>query len=405
MRIDSGMTICWVLINIVPYHDARASALAARLPMRVSILEMTNIDEFQPFERETNEGVSYRSETLFPGTPWGRVDQGQLDSVLWARLDALKPAVVCLNGWSRGGCATALRWCLANRVPTIVFSDSAAIDMPRVPWREFVKRRYLGLCSAALVAGTPHADYLLDLGFPMDRIFSGYDVVDNRHFETGADLARLQGSAMRQRLGLPERFFLASARFVQKKNLAGLLHAYAGYRAKTSDDPWSLVVLGDGELKPELVRLRSELGLDDAVSFPGFQLYQRLPAYYGLASCFVHASTTEQWGLVVNEAMAAGLPVLISQRCGCAADLVQTGGNGFVFDPMRPDDLTALMLRVSARGFDLVSMGRRSRAIISNWSTEAFSEGLESAIACALGTPRPKAAALDRAFLYMMRGR
>ena len=142
------------------------------------------------------------------------------------------------------------------------------------------------------------------------------------------------GTALRQRLGLPERYFLASARFIEKKNLSGLLHAYAAYRRATPDDPWSLVVLGDGELRPELERLRGELGLDDVVSFPGYRSYQELPAYYGLASCFVHASTTEQWGLVVNEAMAAGLPVLVSNRCGCAANLVQEdgvqeGGNGF----------------------------------------------------------------------------
>ena len=72
-------------------------------------------------------------------------------------------------------------------------------------------------------------------------------------------------------------------------------------------------------------RERSALGLDNDVIFPGFIQYDELPAYYGLAKAFIHASTVEQWGLVVNEALAAGLPVLVSERCGCAPDLVREG--------------------------------------------------------------------------------
>ena len=260
MYVNAPTTVCWLIINIVPYHHARALALAAHLPMQVSLIQLTDVDMVKASPGGTGDAVPYRSETLFPGIPWSGIDQGDLSSRLYERLDALKPGVVCLNGWSEGGSATALRWCLANRVPAIVFSDSAAIDMPRVPWREWVKRRIVNLCSAALVAGTPHAEYLSDLRFPEDRIFLGYDVVDNRHFEAGADMARQRGTVLRQILGLPERYFLASARFVEKKNLSGLLHAYAAYRQATPRDPWSLVVLGDGELRPELERLRERTG-------------------------------------------------------------------------------------------------------------------------------------------------
>ena len=80
---------------------------------------------------------------------------------------------------------------------------------------------------------------------------------------------------------------------------------------------------------------------------PGFKQYDELPIYYGLAGAFIHASTTEQWGLVVNEAMAAGLPVIVSERCGCAPDLVENGRNGFTFDPYDVDALTHLMLKMA----------------------------------------------------------
>src|SRR5206468_501416 len=100
---------------------------------------------------------------------------------------------------------------------------------------------------------------------------------------------------------------------------------YARYRMAAGPGAWSLVVLGDGVLRGDLEQLRTELNLGDHVLFPGFKQYDELPAYYGLATAFIHASMVEPWGLVVNEAMAAGLPVLVSARCGCAWDLVEEG--------------------------------------------------------------------------------
>src|SRR5262249_38238680 len=162
-------------------------------------------------------------------------------------------------------------------------------------------------------------------------IFLGYDAVDNEHFKKGAEKSRNQPTNNEPKL--PQRFFLASARFVREKNLAGLINAFARYRelARTATvdggprtvdcKPWDLVLLGDGPLRAELEAQLSALGLQEFVSMPGFKQYDELPPYYGKASAFVHASTIEPWGLVVNEGMASGLPVLVSNRCGCAQDL------------------------------------------------------------------------------------
>jgi 1,2-diacylglycerol 3-alpha-glucosyltransferase len=98
-------------------------------------------------------------------------------------------------------------------------------------------------------------------------------------------------------------------------------------------DARDLVVCGDGDLRPRLHALARELGLEQRVHWPGFVQYPDLPVYYALADAFILASTIEPWGLVVNEAMACGLPVLVSDRCGCAPDLVPEGQNGFTFKP------------------------------------------------------------------------
>src|SRR5207247_9937771 len=90
----------------------------------------------------------------------------------------------------------------------------------------------------------------------------------------------------------------------------------------------------------------STLNLNEHVHLPGFKPYDELPAYYALANAFVHASTTEQWGLVVNEAIASGLPVIVSNRCGCAPELVN--GNGFNFDATNENELTARLLEMAS---------------------------------------------------------
>jgi glycosyltransferase involved in cell wall biosynthesis len=163
-----------------------------------------------------------------------------------------------------------------------------------------------------------------------------------------------------------------------------------------------LVLLGDGPLRPDLVRLISELGLQSCVLLPGFKQYDELPAYYALAGAFIHASTVEQWGLVVNEAMASGLPVLVSNRCGCAKDLVQENINGFTFDPNNIDQLSGLMVKISAGSFSRDAYGAASSRIIAGWNPDRFAQGLSQALQVALAAPLPRSNFVDRALLQLL---
>jgi glycosyltransferase involved in cell wall biosynthesis len=211
----------------------------------------------------------------------------------------------------------------------------------------------------------------------------------------GADWARRRAVEERLRLGLPEKYFLASSRFIEKKNLIRLVEAFAGYRRATGAGAWDLVLLGDGHLRQQLVASISRYGLDDAVHMPGFRQYQDLPAYYGLAGAFVHASSTEQWGLVVNEAMAAGLPVIVSKACGCADELVVPGKNGYLFDPTVPPELTACLVHVASDRCDRRLLANEGRAIIGQWAPARFATGLRYAVDLALAATG-KAAFVDR---------
>jgi glycosyltransferase involved in cell wall biosynthesis len=292
-------------------------------------------------------------------------------------------------------------------------SESSRQDEPRTWWKEAIKRRIVGLYSAALVGGQRHVEYLAELGMPRERVFTGYDVVDNDYF--GRRTAEIRNSRfeIRDKRVLPENYFLASARFVEKKNLSTLIEAYAEYRrrssafAKATADkeiaakvPWDLVVLGDGPLRETLKAKLSTLNLNEHVHLPGFEPYDELPVYYALANAFVHASTTEQWGLVVNEAIASGLPVIVSERCGCVPELVQ--GNGFTFDPTNEHELTARLLEMASLSDEQRKrLGDNSHRIAANVAPERFGEGLERAASVAMGGPQKRFGVMDRALLLV----
>ena len=125
--------------------------------------------------------------------------------------------------------------------------------------------------------------------------------------------------------------------------------------------------------------------------------------YYGLASAFILPSTTEQWGLVVNEAMASGLPVLVSNRCGCAAELVKEGSNGYTFNPLEIGEIADLMLNIGAAGVDRSAMGQKSREIIANWSPDLFGRNLTNAANYARSLPKRKMSNSDAWVLHFLK--
>jgi 1,2-diacylglycerol 3-alpha-glucosyltransferase len=379
-----------------PYHHARLNA-AGQL-MTVCGVEACGIESTYAWDK-VEGAAAFTRITLTEREIDSREWRQELRQKMWRALDELKPHVVAVPGWAFVDALSALEWCDARRTPAVVMSESTAWDERRSFWKEWVKTRLVRMNSAGLAGGTPHENYLVQLGLEPDRIFLGYDIVDNDYFQTEADVAHADARNLRKKFSLPERYFLASARFIEKKNLFRLLQAYARYHEQAKAEAWKIVLVGDGPLKPQLHNLVAELKLENSVLLPGFKQYHELPVYFGLAGAFVHASTTEQWGLVVNEAMAAGRPVLVSDRCGCAADLVQNGVNGFQFNPDKTGELAALLQKVSMPDFPLASFGTASRKIVSAWGPERFATGLRDAVAVALKNPRPKINPLDRALL------
>ncbi len=409
MRSGPGRNVAVIFHRLGPYHFARLRA--AGQMMVATAIEISAVDDIYAWDLLPGED-GFTRITLFTQMDSRTLPPGKVVGLVGSALNELRPEVVAIAGWSEKEALGALGWCLKTRTPAVVMSDSTAWDETRVPWKEWVKRRLIALCGAGFVAGSPHSDYLAGLGMDRSRIFLGYDTVDNAYFEAKAREVRDRQRQLAVPTGLPDRYFLATARFVTKKNLQRLIRGYGRYRQLvdgghpephgSKHKPWDLVLMGDGPLKSELTQLINELGLGQSIVLTGFRQYQDLPSYYGLASAFILASTTDQWGLVVNEAMASGLPVLVSNRCGCAMDLVREGINGYTFDPYQEEEIAASMLRIAGNPtgeMALEKMGAASQEMIKDWGLDRFAHGLLAAVEAALKHPRPRFGLLDRMLL------
>ncbi|WAR45342.1 glycosyltransferase [Methylomonas rapida] len=388
-----------------PYHHARLNALSTLC--NLTAIEYTCVDNTYAWDI-VPPAKSFEHITLFSDKDIDLKSRDEIKSKLWATLNKKSPDVIAIPGWSTLPALLTLEWAVKNNTPAIVMSASTESDETRKPWKEWIKTCIVKLFSAGIGGGSLHVDYLNKLGLPKNDLFIGYDTVDNEHFSRGSKKVKNDIKYYRESYSLPSNYFINSSRFVEKKNLFRLIDAYAKYKSTTDSlDFWHLVILGDGPLRNKLENHVANLGLNQFIHFPGFVQYPELPIYYGAANAYIQASTTEQWGLVVNEAMASGLPVLVSNKCGCAADLVIEGVNGFTFDPYETSCLTDLMLTITSNGCDIEQMGNSSRRIIDQWSTDVFAKNIMMAANNAAKKPPHSTSWLNNIILWIliMRGK
>jgi glycosyltransferase involved in cell wall biosynthesis len=203
------------------------------------------------------------------------------------------------------------------------------------------------------------------------------DAVDNSLFATQAENTRVHAAEFREKLGLPSRFILFVGRLVPEKGIFDLLEAYAklerGLRSEVG-----LVFAGDGISKEELVQQAKRIS-PGAICFPGFAQREDLAGLYALAETLVLPTHSDPWGLVVNEAMACGLPIVVSSVAGCSADLVEDGWNGYVVPPRDSEKLSVAIDSLLRQPELKQTMSARSLERIRKYSPEACADGLAAA--------------------------
>ncbi len=323
--------------------------------------------------------------------PYQVLFRKSLDQISFtARLKALisayrefRPDVLNITGYYDWAQIFLMLLAKAGGVKVVLSSESSAADHHRSPLREAVKRWILNRADAFFCFGTTSAEYLKGLGVPEKKIaVRNAAVIDD---------GRVREEFLRARKTSSKHSpaFIFVGRLAEEKNLKLLLEAYRKVRSESST-PWGLILVGDGPMKNEITGYIEREKLD-GVTVTGGVSWLEVPEWLSLADVLILPSYSEPWGLVVNEALVCGLPVIVSEKCGCAGDLVEEGKNGYLFDPYNTDELAAHMVRFMQMPPDqLKSYGARGEAIVSKFAAGKVAAEMVNTYASLSGIPGRK---------------
>jgi glycosyltransferase involved in cell wall biosynthesis len=354
----------------------RFAARDARHELRVLY---TGVGVGEPvFDPELGQPVSWGID-LLGGYPHEVCPPADADGWLRGRLRPGKCDLVIVNGYTqplyrlgarvakRAGCSTALR------LDSVLWGASPLRNLAkRLLFATYMKRTY----DLFLGAGSLTLAYLRAFGVPPGRTGLFPYAVDVEDFRRRSRLSPPERAAWRERLGVPAdaRVVLSLAKFNGREAPWDLLRAFDRL---DGNDAW-LVLAGDG---PDRQALERQAG--ERVRFPGYIPYPELPALYAAADLFVHPAREERWGVSVQEALACGLPVVASSRVGAAYDLVEPGGNGFLYEAGDETELAGRLAEALALPPERVR--ETSGEVLARWDYAAVWDGLLEAAGRTLG--------------------
>jgi glycosyltransferase involved in cell wall biosynthesis len=324
--------------------------------------------------------AGYRSEFLrnfgFSDGYTRLINPGVVMKIMSGRFDA----VILMLGWGSITALLAMAACRATGTPIMMFGDSSypppETTIPR-KIRGLFLRAVTALTSRFLVSGALNADYYAHYGADRKHFFGVPWAIDNERFANASRFEAGEREAMRARFGIRpgDVAIVFSAKLVARKDPMTLLRACAQMRQRHRA---ALVFLGDGELRPALDAFVREEQLE-RVTFAGFVNQTELPKYYAMCDVFVLPSLYEPRGSVINEAMACGLPVIVSDRTGAIGDIVREGENAFVFPAGDAARLATGLDRLADDGVR-ARMAERSRELIAAWDYRSGVEGVKAAL-------------------------
>ena len=363
---------------IAPYRIPVFNVLASGAGLDLHVIFLAETDETLRQWRVYKDEICF-SHQILPSWRWraGRTSV-LINRGLWSALNKANPQVIICGGYNHAASWEALLWARRHRVPFVLWSESNSQDARAGrAWVESLKAYFLRHCDRFVVPGKASFEYLKMLGCEEASISTAPNAVDSSWFATRAESAFRRAAEFRDQLRLPSRFILFVGRLVPEKGVCDLLEAYAmlesGMRSEVG-----LVFAGDGVSREELAQQAKRIS-PGTVCFPGFAQREDLAGLYALAECLVLPTHSDPWGLVVNEAMACGLPIIVSSVAGCSADLVDDGWNGYVVPPQDSEKLRLAIDCVVRRPELRQSMSAHSLERIRGYSPEACAEGLAAA--------------------------
>ena len=301
------------------------------------------------------------------------------------RLLRTRPDAIIVSGWAHPTCLIAALAARRLNIPYLITSESHAAHR-RSPMGRLARRVLFApivrRASASLATGSRARDYLVELGVRPETIFIRPNACDVNAIAEAVEKAKSTDEAARMRAQIsPNLPIIAFAgRLIEAKGVDVLLDALAIGRAR--GQPLACVIVGDGRERTALEERAAHLGLTD-VSFAGEIAPDRLPALYAAVDILCLPSRDEPWGVVVNEAMSAGLRVVVSDVVGAAPDLIRPGQNGDIFASGDPASLADALLRTLE--LDPVKAAIVSREVVAQWGQARALSGMYESLRFVFG--------------------
>ena len=235
-----------------------------------------------------------------------------------------KPDVIIVSGFSSATVKVFL-YSIINRTPYIIWNGSIAKKGRKDSFIRKLQRSFLTRFASAFIAyGTKAKSYLVSMGAASEKVFIATNTVDTSFFENETEKQR--GILMDDGL----HHFIYLGYLVPRKNVGQLIEIAKMLKAQRVD--FCIDIIGDGESKNSLESMVKEYQLTDQVKFHGFKQKDELPPYFAKTKALLFQTDFDIWGLVLNEAMAAGVPCLSSVNAGASEDLIVNGENGYIVD-------------------------------------------------------------------------
>ena len=323
--MEKSLLFVWEKIGAI--HVDRCQAVAEHFKNERSIVGIEWSGRSARHSLDSTPIVGLRKVTLFPSGYPKSCQRLQLAWKLVRSCLSLGRAEIFLSHFENPAVWAAALILRLFRRRVFVMSSSKFDDVERFRFRELAKVLALAPYNGALTSGARAKSYLRFLGMPESKIEFGYNTVSIER------VRRLSGSTPAPAgVAFHARHFSIVARFVPKKNLSLALQAYRQY-SDLVRRPRFLHIVGSGPLESQLRHEVAELGLTEFVTFRGALQIEQVCEMFAYTLALILPSVEEQFGNVVIEAQATGLPVLISDVCGAWDQMVQSGVNGFVFEP------------------------------------------------------------------------
>jgi glycosyltransferase involved in cell wall biosynthesis len=267
--------------------------------------------------------------------------------------------------------------CIVLRRKRAVFCDSTEFDHSKTAWREFAKRVFFKGCDGFFCYGIRSKEYLMKYGVDASKIIYRYQAAALPHeYDAAQVLVRYESS---RDAGPTQHRFIYVGRLSTEKGLNDLLEAFVRVYATASDVRLDLV--GAGPLDAELRARVSELKLGHVVTFLGTKNIDEISQLFVESTALVLPSHSEPWGLVVNESLSYGCPVVVSNVCGCVPDLVIDGVTGYSFEVGDIEGLSTAMISAVKLSMDRVAVAKRCLEVISRFTPKrAASQLLEGCV-------------------------